>query len=199
MDLISELETGYSIELPSSSEASDWAMLVLEPRKEARVSANSFNPWKPQDSSWKRWNTRQDPKLDLPGPWMQWSKQEEGWQLDPEAVIRSTCFLRTSTPKVTVVTRLLVHSSLLSGRWQLCKLNFSCFCWETRGFMVYTRTQYIHQFFGGSTVNTCLAILTNYILMIRGIDMIEILGYWCSKITEIFFFLERVRWHDNWN
>jgi hypothetical protein len=33
--LISELEAGYSIELPSSAEASDRAMLVLATRKEA--------------------------------------------------------------------------------------------------------------------------------------------------------------------
>jgi hypothetical protein len=50
--------------------------------------------------------------------------------------------------------------------------------------MVYTRTQYIHQIFWGSTVNTCLAILTNSILVILESDMIEILACRWSKIIE---------------
>lgn len=149
--LISELETSYSLELPSSAKASDWAMLVLATRKEAWVSANRFNPWKPQDSSWKRWNTAQGPKFDLPGPGMQWSKQEEGWQLDPEVVICSTWFLRTSTPKVTLVTHLLVVSvACYLVDSNSVNVFFLVFCWEIRDFfMVYTRIQYIH-FLGGA-------------------------------------------------
>ena len=107
--LISELETGYSFLLPASSKIPYWAVLVLATREEAWVSTDCFNPWKPQNSTWKRWNAQQNPKLHLPAPGMQRSEQEESFQLDPEAIIHSTWFFRTSTPEVTVIMRLLVN------------------------------------------------------------------------------------------